>query len=60
MKKILILLLKNLGIIIVLAGTVVLAATQFKGILTNTWLLVAAGLFVLGLITHIFINKRVE
>ncbi|MDD2617951.1 MAG: hypothetical protein PHT87_04050 [Bacteroidales bacterium] len=60
MKKFFTLLLKNLGVIIVLGGTAVLAATQFTGNLSNTWLLVAAGLFVLGMLTQIYVNKRVD
>lgn len=60
MKKFFTLLLKNLGLIIVLAGTVVLAATQFSGKLTNTTLVIAAALFVIGLLAQIIVNKRVE
>ncbi len=60
MKKFFISLLKYTGSILVLAGVAVLAIAQFKGILQNMHLFIAGGLFVLGILAEIIINKRIN
>ena len=59
MKKFFTPLVKQLGSIIVLAGVDVLAVAQFTNALQNTHLYVAAGLFVIGILTEVFVNKKV-
>ncbi len=53
-------LLKNLGLILILAGVVTLLACSFTGNVNNNVILgVSALLVVLGLISYIVINKRI-
>ncbi|MBO4984147.1 MAG: hypothetical protein J6C87_00695 [Bacteroides sp.] len=53
-------LLKNLGLILVLVGAVILIACAFTGNVNNNGILgTALVLVVLGLITYIAINKRI-
>ena len=59
MNKFLLHLLKYLGSIIILAGIAVLAVAQFKGVLVNTHLFIAGGLFIVGVLAEIIVNKRV-
>ncbi len=58
MKRFFTLLLKNTGSMLVLAGVAVLAIAQFQGVLQNTHLFIAGGLFVLGIISEVLVNKR--
>ena len=52
-------LLKNLGLILVLVGVVILIACSFTGNVNNNTLLgTSAILMVLGLISYIVINKK--
>ncbi len=52
-------LLKNLGLILVLVGAVILVACSFTGNVNNNTILgTSAVLMVLGLITYIIINKK--
>lgn len=52
-------LLKNLGLILVLIGAVILIACSFTGNVNNNTILgSSAVLVVLGLISYIVINKR--
>lgn len=60
MKKFLTLLFKYLGSILILCGVALLAIVQFKGILINTHLFIAGGLFIVGILAEIIINKHVE
>lgn len=53
-------LLKYLGPIALLIGTILLTVYYFKNTAANTLLIVAAALMVSGLIAHVFINKYVE
>jgi hypothetical protein len=53
-------LLKNAGLLIILAGVIVLGVTVFTKIQTNSHLSLSLGLIVGGLIAHIVINKFVE
>ena len=52
-------LLKNLGLILVLVGAVILVACSLTGNVNNNAILgTSAVLMVLGLITYIIINKK--
>ena len=53
-------LLKNTGLLIILAGVIVLGISVFTKIQTNSHLSLSLGLIVGGLIAHIVINKLVE
>ena len=53
-------LLKNLGLILVVIGAVILVACSFTGNVTNNAILgSSAVLVVVGLISYIVINKRI-
>ena len=56
-------LLKNLGLLLVIIGAVILIAVFFTGsaaINDNAVLGGSVGLILLGLILHIVLNKRIE
>lgn len=53
-------LLKNLGIIILLAGVVVLIFDSTKTHNTNNGLIISGILVVVGFIVHIILNHRIE
>lgn len=53
-------LLKNLGVIVLLIGVVVLAIPAFLGKTTNAILLTGTILVVGGYIAHIFLNKKIQ
>lgn len=53
-------LLKNLGLILILVGAIILVACSFTGNVNNNSILGgAAAIIVVGLITYIAINKRI-
>ena len=53
-------LLKNLGLILILAGVIILIACSFTGNVNNNAILgSSAVLVVVGLISYIVINKRI-
>ena len=53
-------LLKNLGLILVVIGAVILVACCFTGNVNNNAILgTSAVLIVIGLISYILINKRI-
>ena len=53
-------LLKNLGLILILAGVIILIACSFTGNVNNNAILgTSAILVVVGLISYIVINKRI-
>ena len=53
-------LLKNLGLILVVIGAVILVACSFTGNVNNHAILgTSAVLIVIGLISYILINKRI-
>ena len=53
-------LLKNLGLVLILIGVVILLACSFTGNVNNNSLLVTSiVLVVLGLVSYIVINKRI-
>ena len=51
-------LLKNLGVIVLLIGVIILAVPAINGGLSNTILPTSQGFIILGYIGHIVINKR--
>lgn len=52
--------LKYLGPILLLIGTVILAVYYFHNTAANTMLIVAGVLMVVGLISHVVINKYID
>ena len=53
-------LLKNLGLILILVGAIILLACSFTGNVNNNSILGGSvALVVVGLITYIAINKRI-
>ena len=53
-------LLKNLGLVLILAGVIILIACSFTGNVNNNAILgTSAILVVVGLISYIVINKRI-
>lgn len=53
-------LIKNLGVIVLLIGVVILAVPYLTGSMTNGILLTGLAVIILGYLGHIVINKRVE
>lgn len=53
-------LIKNLGVILLIIGVVILAVPALTGGMTNAILLTGLGIIILGYLGHIVINKRVE
>ena len=53
-------LIKNLGVIVLLIGVVILAVPFLTGGMTNGILLTGLVVIILGYLGHIVINKRVE
>ena len=53
-------LIKNLGVIVLLIGVIILAVPAITGVVTNTILIAGLGVIILGYIGHIVINKKME
>ena len=53
-------LLKNLGSILVLIGVVLLAIYFFTQSNSNNFLISAGVIMIIGLVAHIFLNKKFE
>ena len=53
-------LMKNLGVIVLLIGVVILAVPAMTGGLTNAVLMTGLIVIVVGYLSHIFINKKAE
>jgi len=53
-------LLKNAGLLVILAGVIVLGISVFTKVQTNSHLSLSLGLIVGGLLAHIVISKIVE
>lgn len=51
-------LIKNLGVIILLIGVIILAVPTLTGGMSNAILLTGLGVILLGYIGHIVLNKR--
>lgn len=52
--------LKYLGVFIVLIGVIVLVVYYYGGSNSNAYLSIAALLMIAGLVSHIFINKKIQ
>lgn len=52
--------IKNLGVIVLLIGVVILAVPALTGGITNAILLTGLSVIVVGYLGHIVINKRAE
>ena len=53
-------LIRNAGLLVILAGVIVLAITVYKGSQTNAYLSLSLVLIIAGLLGHIIINKVVD
>ena len=53
-------LLKNAGLLIILAGVIILGIVVFTGAQTNSYLSLSLGLVVVGFLAHIAIHKMVD
>ncbi len=53
-------LIKNLGVIVLLIGVIILAVPTFSGTLTNAILMTGLVVIIVGYLSHIAINKRIE
>jgi len=53
-------LLRNAGLLVILAGVITLAVVIFSGVQTNTHLGLSLALIIGGLIAHIVINRMVD
>lgn len=52
--------IKNLGVIVLIIGVVILAVPALTGGMTNAILLTGLAVVILGYLGHIVINKRIE
>jgi hypothetical protein len=53
-------LLKNSGLLVILAGVIVLGIVVFSKVQTNGFLSLSLGLIIVGLLGHIVISKMVD
>jgi hypothetical protein len=53
-------LFRYLGVIILLIGVAILAIPAFLNSVTNVILLFGGGIIILGYVTHIALNRRLE
>ena len=53
-------LIKNSGLLVIVAGVIVLAIAVFTQVQNNSNMGLALGLVIGGLIVHIIVNKRVD
>lgn len=53
-------LLKNSGLLVILAGVIILGIAVFTKVQTNTHLSISLGLIIVGLLGHIVVNKLVD
>lgn len=53
-------LVKNLGVIVLLIGVIILAVPAITGGVTNTILIAGLVVIILGYVGHIVINKKME
>jgi uncharacterized membrane protein HdeD (DUF308 family) len=53
-------LLKNLGILMIIAAVVILAVYALNDYIANTYLFVSLLLIIGGIFAHILLNKKVE
>lgn len=52
--------LKNLGLICIIVGVVILSIAVFKENQTNTKLMISLILVVVGFLGHIFLNRYID
>jgi uncharacterized protein YjeT (DUF2065 family) len=53
-------LIRNAGLLVILAGVIILAITVYNGSQTNAYLSLSLILIIAGLLGHIIINKVVN
>ena len=53
-------LVKNLGVIVLLIGVIILAVPAITGGVTNTILIAGLAVIILGYVGHIVTNKKME
>ena len=53
-------LLRNAGLLVILAGVIILGVVVFSGSQTNAYLSLSLVLVIVGLLGHILINKMVD
>ncbi|MDR3137420.1 MAG: hypothetical protein LBT73_00860 [Tannerellaceae bacterium] len=53
-------LVKNIGVILLLIGVILMAGTYIGGALTNSILIIGMALVLAGYVVHIVVNKKVE
>ena len=53
-------LVKNLGVIVLLIGVIILAVPAITGGVTNTILIAGLAIIIISYIGHIVINKKVQ
>ena len=53
-------LLRNAGLLVILAGVIILGVVVFSGSQTNAYLSLSLVLVIVGLLGHILINKTVD
>ncbi|MGM0376513.1 MAG: hypothetical protein ACQEQ0_07045 [Bacteroidota bacterium] len=53
-------LIKNLGVLMIIAAVVILAIYSYKDFIDNLLLVISLLLLVAGLFTHILVNKHLK
>jgi lipoprotein signal peptidase len=53
-------LIKNSGLLVILAGVIILGVVVFTEVQNNSNLGISLGLIIGGLLAHIFINRSVD
>ena len=53
-------LLKNAGLLVILAGVIVLGVVVITKVQTNTYLSLSLGLIIVGFLGHILMNRLVD
>jgi intracellular septation protein A len=53
-------LLKNQGILMIIAAVVILSVYAVKNFIDNIYLIISLLLLLSGIITHIIVNRKVE
>lgn len=52
--------IKNVGILFLIAGVAILVATELSTKTSNTMLMISAGLIIFGLFIYIILNRIIE
>lgn len=53
-------LIRNLGVLMIIAAVVLLGLYAFNNMVQNTYLIISLALIISGVIIHIIVNKIVE